>query len=65
MVNVRDDKRVSSPRKSEQGSQSPRSKRTYAPPRLTSYGRVIDVTLGGTPGAGDSSGDPFTENPIT
>ena len=42
--------RAEEPRSGEGRSGS----RRYEPPRLIAYGRLVDVTLGGTPGAGDS-----------
>ena len=35
---------------------SARQRARYAKPRLVAYGNVRDVTLGGSPGGGDSGG---------
>lgn len=38
--------------------------RPYGVPRLTRFGRLVDVTLGGSPGSGDSGGGVLIENPL-
>ncbi|MCP4201631.1 MAG: hypothetical protein GY769_06810 [bacterium] len=39
-------------------------KQAYRSPRLEKYGDLRTFTLGGTPGAGDSGGGAFIENPL-
>lgn len=38
----------------KKGKEAEGRRRPYATPLLTSYGRLRDVTLGGSPGRGDS-----------
>ncbi len=40
------------------------SKRTYSPPHLVKYGDLRGLTLGGSPGIGDS-GSPTSQKPFT
>ncbi len=40
-------------------------KQAYRSPRLEKYGDLRTFTLGGTPGAGDSGGGAFIENPFS
>lgn|GEM_PF-2205450 len=40
-------------------------KRPYAAPVLQSFGDVRSLTLGGTPGTGDSAGDPTSQKQRT
>jgi hypothetical protein len=47
----------SEPRRAREGAREP-----YAPPRLTPLGDVREVTLGGSPGVGDSV-NPGTRHP--
>lgn len=43
---------------------SKKARRVYHPPRLTKYGPLSTLTLGGSPGTGDSGGGVLIENPI-
>lgn len=46
-----------------QSTSSP-ARRRYQPPRLECLGDVRDITLGGTPGTGDSPDPLNTQSPI-
>ena len=40
------------------------AQKPYQSPQLIAYGDIRDITLGGSPGLGDSAGDPArTQNP--
>jgi hypothetical protein len=39
-------------------------RRPYRKPALTAYGRLVDLTLGGSPGIGDSGAGGQFQNPI-
>lgn len=51
-------------RRPPQARSAPAAGRRYRAPQLTRYGRLVDVTLGGSPGAGDSGGGVLIENPL-
>jgi len=40
------------------------NKKEYKKPQLKSYGKLKDITLGGSPGAGDSGAGQLTFNPL-
>lgn len=42
----------------------PASRRPYATPKLHMYGDLRDVTLGGTPGTNDTSGNFSVQDPL-
>ncbi len=41
-----------------------RQRRTYSPPHLTDYGSLLELTLGGPYGSGDSGPGLFTQDPL-
>lgn len=47
----------------ESGNESSKTRRPYATPRVEILGDVRDVTLGGSPGPGDSNGIGTNQNP--